>query len=296
MNKLLSDIPTNFLYKRLEQLSHFYKKKQKHKNNNNISDNSASASDTEKVVLSPSKFGNFIYSKEVEKHVKQHSKKLICYYTTPPLSQELNAKRDKEERLKRTRRRRSGSDSEKWLKIKDINANLCTHLNIGIIDVKNSSLDIDEDLIDAFRESNLLKTRNDKLKILLWVGGGDESYGFPEMISTHENRKKFIQSLKSVLEKFSLDGVDLDFEFPNGSNSQRIHFMQLIHEIRREYQREHATYILSIAVAAPPVFVDMCYDVRMINENVDYVNIMTYDYHFYSRQTPFTGEFYYFQF
>lgn len=188
------------------------------------------------------------------------------------------------------RRRTTANSNESWLKIKDINPNLCTHINIGIIDIENCSLIIDDDLINAFHQSSILKAHNEKLKILLWVGGGDESFGFPEMISTHENRKKFIRSLKDALEKYSLDGVDLDFEFPDGSNSQRIHFMQLLHEIRREYQREHATYLLSIAVAAPTVFIDMCYDVNMINENVDYVNIMTYDYHFYSKGTPYTGK------
>lgn len=83
---------------------------------------------------------------------------------------------------------------------------------------------------------------------------------------------------------------DLDWEFPNGSNPQRIHFMQLLHEIRREYQREHSTYLLSLAAAAPSAFVEMCYDVPMINENVDFVNLMTYDYHFYSKGTPYVGK------
>lgn len=84
--------------------------------------------------------------------------------------------------------------------------------------------------------------------------------------------------------------ADLDWEFPDGSNSERIHFMQLLHEIRREYQREHRTYLLSLAAAAPSVLVDMCYDVPMINSNVDFVNLMTYDYHFYSKGTPYVGK------
>ena len=66
--------------------------------------------------------------------------------------------------------------------------------------------------------------------------------------------------------------------------------MQLLHEIRREYQREHRTYLLSLAVAAPSAFVEMCYDVPVINDNVDFVNIMTYDYHFYAPGTPYVGE------
>lgn len=82
----------------------------------------------------------------------------------------------------------------------------------------------------------------------------------------------------------------MDWEFPNGSNPQRIHFMQLLHEIRREYQREHSTYLLSLAAAAPAAFIDMCYDVQQVNDNVDFVNVMTYDYHFYSKGTPYVGK------
>lgn len=56
-------------------------------------------------------------------------------------------------------------------------------------------------------EGGLLKSKNEKLKLLLWVGGADESTGFSEMVMNHANRKKFIYSLKTTLEKFSLDGV-----------------------------------------------------------------------------------------
>lgn len=260
----------------------------------NTSSNSLGDKD-EIVVTQPSKFGNYISASDHEKHAKQHSKKLICYYTTP--------------RFEATKRKLGQST----LKIKDINPHLCTHLNIGIIDISNCSLVIDDDLIRAFKESSLLKGVNEKLKVMLWVGGADEATGFSEMVANHANRKRFIQSIKATLEKYALDGVgefrahissftfrsnfysnlfyaDLDWEFPDGSNSQRIHFMQLLHEIRREYQREHSTYLLSLAVAAPSAFIEMCYDVRMINDNVDFVNVMTYDYHFYSKGTPYVGK------
>ena len=112
--------------------------------------------------------------------------------------------------------------SESTLKIKDINPQLCTHLNIGIIDISNCSLVIDSDLIKAFGDSNLLKQRNDKLKVMLWVGGADESTGFKEMVESHANRKLFIQSLKATLEKFALDGVGEYFSFPSGVMVKRL--------------------------------------------------------------------------
>lgn len=80
-----------------------------------------------------------------------------------------------------------------------------------------------------------------------------------------------------------------DWEFPITSYRRRMHFSQLLHEIRREYEREQRTYILSVAVAAPEGIAYFAYDIGIINENCDYVNIMTYDYHFYSKSSPFTG-------
>jgi GH18 family chitinase len=180
-----SDIPAlwhsriNFYINHLQNAS-------SHSRNSSLDDK------TDSVVTQPSKFGNFIYSSDHEKHAKQHSQKLVCYYTTP----KYNLKR-KREQLK----------SDKTLKIKDINPHLCTHILIGIVEISNCSLVIDEYLEEAFKESNLLKGKNDKLKVMLWVGGADESTGFSEMVSNHDNRKKFIQSLKENFEKFGLDGV-----------------------------------------------------------------------------------------
>lgn len=141
---------------------------------------------------------------------------------------------------------------------------------------------------ELLRQATLLKRRNKNLKILLWVGGAF-STGFSDMVKNHANRKLFIQSVKLALETYRLDGLDLDWEFPNGFTKERMHFSQLLHEIRREYQREHRTYLLTIAVAAPQSIVDTSYDVQEINSYTDFVNIMTYDYHFYTKTTPFTG-------
>lgn len=214
----------------------------------------------------PSKYGNYIYTDE--KSSVESDLKLVCYYSTPIYKKGF----------------------ERNLLPNAIDPHLCTHLNIGIVDIANCTLQISDVLKETFKQTERLKAKNDKLKILLWVGGAGEVSGFSEMVLNHSNRKKFIQSLKATLEEYRLDGIDLDWEFPNGFSKERMHFSQLLHEIRREYQREHRTYLLSLAVAAPAVFVDMSYDVPQINDNVDYINIMTYDYHFYSKETPYTGK------
>lgn len=215
--------------------------------------------DTNEVVMHPSKLGSFIY------HTSNNNDstfRLVCYYGV--------------------------SEDEDNVKVSDISPKLCTHLNVGIFDVRNSTLILTDKLRTALTDVQALKLKNPELKVCLWIGAAFTGH-FSEMVHTHATRKDFIRSVKAILEEFRLDGIDLDWEFPNGMTNERIHFAQLLHEIRREYQREHRTYLLSLAVAAPSILVDLTYDVREINDNVDFVNIMTYDFHFYSKQTPWTG-------
>lgn len=242
-------------------------------------------------TIYPSKLGNFISSAQqtsssvsssaaiissslpVSSSSSQRSQngtdqqsKLVCYYSSP---QALNLSHQ--------------------LYPNQIDPYLCTHINVGVVVVENNTMVIDNTLKELFKQMTTLKRVNADLKILIWVGGPSDSPGFVDMIKNHANRKQFIRSLKSTLETYRLDGVDLDWEFPVTHNRQRQHFSQLLHEIRREYEREHRTYLLSVAVAAPEGIVYFAYDINEINQYCDYVNIMTYDYHMYAKSAPFTG-------
>lgn len=197
--------------------------------------------------------------------------RIVCYYNFPS---EINSE---------------DVDSDELLP-KDIDPNLCTHLNIGFIPIVNNTLDIAKNQkIYLSTQIQDLRKKNPDLKILFWVGGGVFDYGFSEMVKTHKTRKQFIQSIKYNLETFLIDGVDLDWEFPASYNKDRQHFSQLLHEIRREYQREHRTYLLTIAMPGPAQFQDTLYDIDVINQNVDFVNVMAYDFNLYTPGTPFTG-------
>ncbi|KFB38789.1 AGAP000436-PA-like protein [Anopheles sinensis] len=231
--------------------------------------------DNERIF--PSRFGNYIYSKEATRG-EPPSPKIVCYYTTPSLrsTQRSGLLGGRGGALRHT------------LLPERIDPHLCTHLNIGIIAIVNGTLFIDDDVRESLARTRELRRANPDLRILLWVGGGSVG-GFSEMVVDHASRKVFIQSLKAALEQYRLDGVDLDWEFPDSCCKRRMHFSQLLHEIRREYQREHRTYILSVAVAPQETIAYMAYDVGEINNYADYVNLMTYDYHFYSSALPQTG-------
>lgn len=210
----------------------------------------------ENELIQPSPFGNFIY-----KTNETESIKLVCYYL---------------------------ASAPTTLHPDDLNPHLCTHINVGMVWIEDNEMLIDPTVGHALQVVNALKTVNPRLKVLVWVGGADAT-GFEQMVANHANRMQFIRSLKRTLEQYHLDGVDLDWEFPTSSNRQRQHLSQLLHEIRREYQRERRTYLLSLATAAPEGIVYFAYDVKEINQYVDYINVMAYDFHVYSKWTPFTG-------
>ena len=58
-----------------------------------------------------------------------------------------------------------------------------------------------------------LKKINPNLKIILGIGGSKRE-GFSEMSRDENMRRTFINSCDSILQLFTLDGIDLDWEFP----------------------------------------------------------------------------------
>ncbi|KAL7744993.1 hypothetical protein ACLKA6_007257 [Drosophila palustris] len=195
----------------------------------------------------------------------EQKQKLVCYFTTS----DRNA-----------------------LNLLDVPGDLCTHINIGIADVYNSTLLLSPRLDQVLQnETGKFRANNPQVKLLLWIGGGDSGHQFADMVVNHARRKQFLRSLKTTLNKYpSLDGIDLDWEFPSAYNKERLHFSQLLHEIRLEWAREkRADNLLTLAVAAPEGIAFFAYDIREINLYVDHVNVMTYDFHFYREDTPFTG-------
>ncbi|CAG9831103.1 unnamed protein product [Diabrotica balteata] len=194
--------------------------------------------------------------------------KLVCYYALPTNDQEV-------------------------LKVEDLDPHLCTHINAAFGKVVNKTLHMTEPFTSSLKKLVKLKEVNKDLKVLISVGGaGNQDNGFPEMVLNHSNRKIFIKSVNNAIKTYKLDGIDLDWEFPNldtPDRFQRMHFTQLLEEFRKSITKQSTPYLLTVAVAAPMTLISQCYDVSYMNDYVDFINVMSYDYHFYSKWTPFTG-------
>lgn len=70
---------------------------------------------------------------------------------------------------------------------------------------------------------------------------------------------------------YNLDGLDLDWEFPSSAEVpglQKIHFAQLIYELKKKFNQNKKKLVLSAAVAAPQVIVDQSYEVPELAESV----------------------------
>ena len=133
-----------------------------------------------------------------------------------------------------------------------------------------------------------LKAKNPRLKVLLSIGGW-EAEGFSDAALTAASRDAFAESVVALLREHSLDGVDLDWEYPGQSvagiksrPADKQNFTALLQTVRA---RLGSSYLLTIASADREYF-DFT-EMDKLHVYLDYINVMTYD--FFNSLTPTTG-------
>jgi chitinase len=128
----------------------------------------------------------------------------------------------------------------------------------------------------GFLYPDLIKTAHrNGVKVVLAVGGWEQSTGFSPAAAEASSRQRFIQALVAFCTEHGYDGIDLDWEFP--SRSDRDHLVALVTELRAALKRASASLTLSLTV--PVNDGTQAYHVNALMPQVDWLSVMTYDYH-----------------
>ena len=134
-----------------------------------------------------------------------------------------------------------------------------------------------------------LKTENPSLKVLVSAGGWLWSGSFSDMALTKQSRQLFIDSVVAFIDKYRLDGLDIDWEYPGliGAGNHfrpedKQNYTQLLKELRHRFDQEEKKLnrhlLLSIAAGASNEFLAHT-EMSEVQKYVDSVNLMAYDYY-----------------
>jgi chitinase len=172
-----------------------------------------------------------------------------------------------------------------------IDANKLTHINYAFVNVKDSMAwleNIGADTIN-FQRLNKLKTVNPSLKILFSVGGWSWSENFSDAVLTENSRRKFARTNVDIVEKYDLDGVDIDWEYPGMKGQDNVfrpedkeNFTLMFKALREELDalgdRTGKSYQLTTAIPCFTRFIEIT-EMAKAQEYLDYINLMAYDFY-----------------
>lgn len=172
----------------------------------------------------------------------------------------------------------------------EISAEKLTRINYAFANLQNGQI-VEGFAHDAenFAALNALKHDNPSLTVLVSIGGWTWSGDFSDMALTEQSRKIFIDSAVKFVEKYQLDGLDIDWEYPGMSGDShryrpedKQNYTLLLKELRSRFDHEkkslHRRLLISIATGASTEFLEHT-EMARVQKYVDTVNLMSYDYY-----------------
>lgn len=141
-----------------------------------------------------------------------------------------------------------------------------------------------------------LRKENPDLKVVVSIGGWGADY-FSDVALTEATRQRMADSVAALVEKYDVDGVDLDWEYPTLPGAgishrpdDRRNFSVLLETLRARLDRvgtahQGRHYLLTIAAADSEFVAGI--EIGRVARSLDWFNLMTYDFH--QSLTPTTG-------
>ncbi|MDB4871612.1 MAG: glycoside hydrolase family 18 protein [Gemmatimonadales bacterium] len=194
----------------------------------------------------------------------------------------------------------------KGTRIADLPARDLTHIFYAFGDVRSDGQAGIANQGTNFDELARLKALNPHLKVAISIGGWTGSGRFSDVALTDSSRRRFGRSAIDLFIRQQpgvFDGIDIDWEFPvagglNGNVERpvdRENFTLLLAELRglldAEGVQDHRHYELTIAASARPQEIANL-EIARIAPLLDFINVMTYDYHSGPGTTSFNAPLY----
>ncbi len=166
-----------------------------------------------------------------------------------------------------------------------------THLVYAFGKIDKGEVSLNDDVVDSknIAELQALKQRNERLRLLIAVGGWAGSADFSDIAASDIQRRRFAESAAAFVRAHNFDGIDIDWEYPvAGGREENAHRpadrenLTLVLEATREAldtagRVAGRRYLLTIAVGASTEHVANL-DIERIARIVDWVGVMSYDF------------------
>jgi chitinase len=152
--------------------------------------------------------------------------------------------------------------------------------------------------VQNYAQLTALRKSNPRLTVLVSVGGWLWSTNFSDMALTADSRITFEDSVMEFVAKYDLDGLDIDWEYPGLTGAghpfraeDKQNFTALLAELRARFdtsaKKTGRRMYLTVAMGAGDDVIAHT-EMQKVQQFVDTVNLMTYDY-YEAGSDPTTG-------
>jgi chitinase len=125
------------------------------------------------------------------------------------------------------------------------------------------------------------------VRVLLSIGGWEDSGNFPAVAADSVRRGRFAQSCAGAIREFGFDGIDIDWEFPgfaehNGTLSDGKNYVRLLGILRdtlNNLGNRSGRHLMLTAALPSDRNQALAMEIRDAAPLLDFLNIMTYDFY-----------------
>jgi len=165
-----------------------------------------------------------------------------------------------------------------------------SHINYAFVDIRDNRAWLHNEATDTtnLRKLSELKKINPDLKILISIGGWTWSKNFSEAVLSDTSTQNFASSAVSIVSKYNLDGIDIDWEYPGMIGDSNVyrpedkgHYTILFKDLRQGLDSladiTRMKYYVTTAVGGSQQYIHHT-EIDKVQQYTDYINVMSYDY------------------